>query len=491
MAIVEETAGEPVSPTSGGDYLAVQDGFSMTPSFEALESAELKPSLAKSKTITGLEQPEASISHYLYHSGTSGVVPEMNLLLKGAFGDVSVASTQYSVVSATAGSTSAAATITVGVGEGAQFEAGEVVLLKFPSGYKLRPIESISSDTLTLGFNLDNVTGLVGTGLGKAILYKPSAAEVLPKLTVWDYRGNGAAVQMMSGAIVSECSVTAEAGQLINASFTLAGTEFFFDPIEVTASSDTIDFTGDAGAKTATLSVGFLKDPHDAASALASAMTAAAGGQTISVAYSDTTGKFTVSATGTVFDVDWATTVDTLGAKFGFTADDSGSTSYLSDAAIGLTSPQTPALDGQDRLVAKANDIFLGEFYDNVCFPAQSIAFTLSNEVVDVKELCSTSGVAEKVASGRTVSVELKATLDTYQAQQFKRFRTNQTTKFMYAFGPKSGGSFVEGKSGLLYIPKCTISAFQLEDTDGIVTMTMTLSAFTASGEGEVFLNLI
>lgn len=491
MAVTEELAGLPVAPTSGSDYLAVQDGLNLQGGFEELESAELKAGLGASKSTLGPENPEASLSHYIYHSGVSGTPPEMHLLIKGAFGDSSIAVTEYNIVSATAGSLTLPATVTVGVGQGAFFERGEAVILKFPSGSVIRNIESIAGDILTLSFNLANVTGLVGTGLGKAVLYKPHADETPPSLTLWDYRGNGAAVQMISGTKVSEMSIEAEAGALINASFSFAGVEFFFDPIELTATSNVIDFTTDAGPVSATLSAKFYKHPHDAASALASAMTSVAGGQIISVVYSDTDGKFTASANGVVFDVDWATTVNTLGAKFGFTADDSGALSYVSDVAIGLASPQTPALDGQDPLVAKSNSVLLGEFYDNVCFPSQSINFTLSNEITDVREHCADSGVSVQVNGPRSVSVEIRATLEKYNAQQFKRFQQNQTTKFAYAFGPKSGGSFVEGKSGVLYIPKCTISAFTLDDQDGIVVMNMTLKAFSQSGEGEVFFNFI
>lgn len=494
MAITEEVSGVPVAPSAGTDYLAVQDGLTLTPGLEVLTNDELKASIGKSKNILGNEAPEGSLSHYLYHSGTEGALPEMHLLLKGAFGSHSLAATEYTVVSATVGSVSAPATITVGGGLGANFERGEAVLIKFGSGYIIRCIESISTDTLTLNFNLSTVTGIAGVGLGKAVLYKPSTTDALPDLTVWDYRGNGAAVQMMGGSKVSEMSITAEAGDLINAEFSLAGTAFYFDPIQITSSTDTIDFTDDGGAVSASLTVGFFKDPHDAAAALATAMTAASvgsGDQVISVSYSNATGLFTVSATGTTFDVDWATTVDTLGAKFGFTADDSGSVSYVSDVVIGLTSPQTPVLSGQDPLVAKNNTVFMGSFSDNSCFPANSITFTLSNEIADIKTICATSGIREKLVSSREASVEITAVLDKYRAEEFKRYRLNEETTFMYAFGPKSGNSYVAGKSGALYIPKCTITAFELTDLEGAVAMNITLTAYTESGEAEAYLNLI
>jgi hypothetical protein len=486
MAIKEETAGIPVAPVAGSDYLAVQDGLSLTPNFEVLESAELKASIGASKPIVADSSPEGSLAHYVYHSGTEGALPEMHLLLKGAFGDHSLAATEYTVVSATAGSASAAATITVGAGLGAQFEVGEALLIKLPSGFVIRSIKSIAGDVLTLNFNLSNITGIAGVGLGKCVLYKP--ADELPSLSIWDYRGNGAAVQMMSGSKVSEMSISAEAGAFINAEFSLTGSEFYFNPIELTSSSNKIEFTTDTGSLSAELTAKFYIDPFDAAAALAQAMTSADGSETISVSYSNSTGKFTAASTGAVFSVDWATSTDSLGAKFGFTADDTGALSYVSDVAIGIESPQTPVLSGQDPLVAKNNSVLLGGFADNVCFPANSITMSLSNEISEVKIICSDK---IKTPQGRAVTVEIAAVLDKYRSEEFKRFRTNEETSFQYAFGPKSGNSFVAGKSGAIYLPKATITSFELSDLEGVVSIAITLTAYTQSGEGEIYLGLV
>jgi len=494
MAITEQVSDEALAPSSGADYLAVQDGLSLTPNFEVLENAELKASIGKSKSILGNEAPEGSLAHYVYHSGVEGDLPEMHLLLKGAFGDFSQATTEYNVVSATAGSETAPATITVGVGEGVNFERGQALLIKFGTGAVIRCVESVSGDVLTLNFNLPTITGIVGVGLGKAVLYKPAADDSLPDLSVWDYRGNGAAVQMMRGSKISEFTMTAEAGALINADFSMSGKEFYFNPVEITATTNKIDFTDDGGAVSAELAIGFFKDPHDAAAALATAMTAASvgsGDQVVSVKYSNVDGKYTVSATGAVFDVDWLSTVESLGSKFGFTADDDSALTYESDLAIGLESPQTPVLSGQDPIAAKNQNVFLGSFFDIACFPANSITFTLASDLADIKTICAESGIREKLPTSREVSIEINAVLDKFRAEEFKRFRLNEETRFMYTFGPKVGGGYVAGKSGVASIPKATITAFELSDLEGAVAMTMTLSGFTESGEAEAYFNLV
>lgn len=499
MAVVEETTeGTLKAPSSGNDYLAVQDGLTLTPSFATLENAELKSSIGSSKVIQGLEEPNGTVSHYMYHSGVEGQAPEMDLLLEGAFGGKSVASTEYdTVVGSTAGNATTAAVVNVDAGEGATFERGEALLIKDgTNGYSIRPIESIATDALSLGFNLSNAPG-TGVNLGKAVLFKP-ADSGHPSLSVWDYRGNGGAIQAVAGCKVSEMSLEATAGEFLNCSFSFDGTKFHYNPVEITSADRYLDFTDDQGTFAAAVEAKFYRDPHELASALQTAMESVTT-ETPTVTYSDTTGKYTIKSTGTVLSLLWntgANTANTIGDKIGFSiaADDTGvgaTTGYTSDNAYTLTSPQSPTLDGQDPFVAKANEVYIGEFDDISCFCAQSITMTLSNEIANVTCICSDSGVQEKVVNGRNVTIELSAILEPYEADKFRRFRANTTTRFLYNFGNQSGGNWVAGQCGCLYIPKCTISSFELSDNEGVIVMNMTLSAFTASGEGEVYLNLL
>lgn len=499
MAIVEEiSAGDLSPPIAATDYLAVQDGLTLTPSFEALENEELKASIGASKTIQGLENPEGEVSHYLYGAGVEGQPPEMDLLIKSAFGASSVASTEYDTTAgSTAGTASVAAAINVGVGEGATFERGEALLIKdSANGYSIRPIESISGDALTLGFNL-SAAPAAAVNLGKAVLYKPDDSAH-PSLSVWDFRGNAAVVQACAGMKVSEMSLEGTAGEFVNMSFSLTGLSFYWDPIEVTSATSYLDFTDDDGTFAAQVALGWYRDPHDLAAAVTSAMNNANAGETHSCVYVDSLGKFKITSTGTVLSLLFATganTANTIATKIGFTvADETGnaaSTGYTSDNALVLTSPQTPSLDGQDPLVAKDNEVFIGDFADNVCFCVQTLTFTLSNEITGVACICASAGQSEKITIGRTATVELTAVLDRYEAEKFNRFRTNASTRFLFNFGPKSGGNWVAGKSGCLYIPSATISAFEVGDSDGVVVLNMTLTAFTNSGEGEVYLNFV
>ncbi|GAH17769.1 unnamed protein product, partial [marine sediment metagenome] len=102
------------------------------------------------------------------------------------------------------------------------------------------------------------------------------------------------------------------------------------------------------------------------------------------------------------------------------------------------------------------------------------------------------SGKSGSTMTGREATVEIMALIEDHeQAEKFKRFRTNESTKFAYTFGIKVGNAWVPGKVVNLYIPTATISSFKLGDQDGLVSVEMTLKAFVDGGLGEVFLNLL
>jgi len=495
MAIVTEvTEGTPITPTLATQYIALQDGFDMEPAFDVLDNAELTGSIGKAKPVLGLENPTASLSHYIRHSGVEGTEPNFGRLIEGAFGGKSVNATEYNTDSgSTAGTALVAGTIVHDAGQGSFFERGEAYLIKDGvNGYSIRNVKSLATDTATLNFNL-SVAPAANVTLGKAVLYKPGTS--FPTFSMWDYRGNGAAVQLMAGARVTEMSVEANAGEFINGSFSLEGLSYYFDPIELTASNNKLDFN-DGGDKNATIAAGFYKDPLELAAAVQTAMDTLSS-DTITCVYSSSTGKFTIATDGAALSLEWNTgtnTAQTIGGKLGFitTSDDTAALTYTSDNALTLSSPQTPSFDAADPLVAKNNEVFLGGFADSTCFCASTITLTITNEKTDVLCVCAESGKQESIVTGREVTVELSAVLPQYEADKFHRFHTNQTTEFAYNFGEKVGGNWVAGKCGNIYLPSASISSFKVEDQDGLVAISMTLSAFVdSSGNGEVYLNFL
>ena len=490
LAVKEETTeGTPKLPSAATDYLALTSAFSMTPAFETLSNDELKASIGASKPILGLESPAASYDAYVRHSGVEGTAPNYGkTLLKAAFGSETVAGTEYDVVSAT---TSA---ITVDSGEGANFARGQALLIKDPTnGYRIRAIDSVAGDVLSLGFQVPTAPG-ASVNLGKSISYAP-ANTGHPTLTVAHYLGNGGAVQLMSGARVTDMSVSIDAGQLISASYSLEGIEYYFNPIEITSSNNRIDFNDGGGEEQASITAKVYKDPKELADAIATAMNGLTT-DTITVTYSNSTGKFTIASDGSTLSLLFATgtnTANTIATKIGFAvADQTAALTYTSANALTLSSPQTPSYDSASPLAAKNNEVMIGSASDYACFGASSLSFSLSTPKTDILSLCAVSGKSGSIINERAVSVEVSALLNQYDASKFSSFRENEEIKFQYSFGEKSGGNWVEGKSGMIYMPTATISSFEVVDQDGLVALNMTLTGFVnSSGQGEAYLAFV
>lgn len=495
LSIMEEvTEGTPVVPAGATDFIALQDDFAAEPSFDVLENAELKASIGASKPILGLENPTVSLSHYLRASGTVASAPNYGKLLKASLGAVATASTEYNTVAS-----STTSVIKVDAGEGASFQRGEALLIKDgTNGYRIRCIDSISTDDLTIGFQVPNAPG-TGVNLGRAVVYYPANSNH-PTHTVWHYLGNGGAVQMVAGARVVSADFDISAGELINTSYSLEGIAFYYNPINITSADRYLDFTDDDGTFAAVVAAGFYKDPHKLAEALTTAMNTASPGETHTVTYSDTTGKFTIVSTGTVLSLLWnsgTNTANTIGDKIGFStaADDTGTaatTGYTSDNALSFAAPYTPSYDNSDPLAAKDNEVMIGDATDYVCFNASAVTMSISTPKSDILSVCAESGKSGSVIQSRAVEINVTALLNQYDASEWKKFRSGENTKFQYSFGTKSGGNWVAGKCGALYVPTATITSFSVTDNDGLANVELTLQAYVnSSGEGEVFVNFV
>lgn len=491
MAIMAESSeGTAVMPSAATDYVTLQPDFSFSPAFDSLTNEELRSSLGQAKPIQGIERPEGSFSHYLKHSGTEGAAPEIHELLKSVFGSSSANATERSTTTS-----STTTVVKLGAG-GSDFARGKAVLIKdSANGYSIRPVHSVSTNDLTLGFAVANAPGS-GVAVGKCVNYSP-ANSGHQSMSLHLYRGNGHLYEIIAGAKCGEFSFTANAGEFINASFSLSGTKYFFNPINIGASDIYIDWTEDSNTKAASIPAKLYRDPHELATALQAAMTAASAG-TVTVAFSDSTGKFTITFAGvTTVTLDWntgANTANTIGDKIGFvvSADDTGALAYTSDNAQDYAAPHTPSYDSADPLVAKNNEVLLGDGTETASFDAQSISFSVSNEKTEVPSVASESGIKSNMFTRRQVTISISGIIEKHDADKFKRFRENKETRFCYNFGEKSGGNWVAGKCGSLYIPTATLSSFTPTDLDSVIGVELELTAFVDSnGNGEVYLNFL
>lgn len=493
MAIVPETTeGTAVMPSASTQYVALQPDVEMNGEFEALTSEELRGSIGQSKTIQGIESGTASFSHYLRHSGTEGAVPDFNECLQSIFGSETINGTERAT---TTGSTVSVVNLAAGGGD---FARGFAILVKDPTnGYSIRPVHSVSTNALTLGFQLANAPA-TGINVGKCINYSPTNSGH-QSMSLHLFRGNETAYQMVTGAKCTEYSISAEAGGFINQSFSFSGLKYSFNPIEITASNKYLDFNDGGGEENAVIAEKVYRDPYELASALQTAMDALTA-DNITVTWNDfgaNKGKFTLASDGGTFSLLWntgANTANTIGATLGFSvaADDTGASSYNSDNELSWAAPQTPSYDSADPLVAKNNEVLLGDADDTLNVCASSITFTAALEQSDVNCISSESGRDSRFANLRTVTVEMTGRLDEHDVDKFYRFRSNSNARFMWAFGNKSGGNWVAGQCGCVYMPTSTISAFEIGDEDGLVTFNITLTGYVdSSGNGEVYMNFL
>jgi hypothetical protein len=496
----ETTEGVLIEPSAGTDAVALQDGFETLLEKELIDSPEIRGSIGAAKAIVGADNASATIDHFLKHSGVEGQAPEDDLFFESLFGSKSVRTTERDTVSSsTAGNSTTRAVIKVNTGEGVEFSRGDMLLIKDSSnGYSIRPVYSVSSDDLSLGFNL-SAAPASGVNLGKDVTFKPVNSGH-PSLSFWDYRGNGAAVQALIGMQAISATITANAGEILNVSHEFAGLGGYFNPIILSAVKY-IDFTDDDGTFAAAIPAGIYR-PVELADVIAAAMTATASTQTYTVVYDNDTGKFRIKGTGTLLSILFLTgtnnanSIDTL---LGFTHTDktgtAATTGYLGTNPFStLQSPYTPSYDSSSPLVVKNNEFFLGEFFENFNVKDCVQSMECSIEVTKDPIPCATSasGRDVPVATARNVEITMTLTLQQYEAQQFEYFADNESISFMYAFGEKSGGNWVAGKSGALYLPDAVIVGYSLTDTDGIVTAELTVRAHVdGSGNGEVYLGFV
>jgi len=492
--VPETTEGTPVEPSAATQYTSVQAAFTMAPQTAVLESPEYRPSIGQAKPILGAEAPAMNFQHVLRHSGTEGTAPDYNDALKAFFGAETVNGTQR-----TTDSGSTTSVINVGAGTGSDFVRGSAMLIKDPTnGRRIRAVYSRSTDAITLGFQVPTAPAS-GIGLGKCIYYTPQNSGH-QTLTAWQYIGNGGAIKMMAGARFTGLRLAANAGELINLEMTAQGLGFYMNPIVITSSTRYIDFTDDDGTFAAAVEVRAYKDPHELAEALQTAMRAANTGETHTVTYSNSTGKFTFTCTGTALSLLWnsgANTANSIATKVGFTtaADSSGtaaSTGYTSANAMTLTSPYTPTLDDAEAIAARNHEVMIGDASDYTCFNADEVVFDAQLTRALNTSICATTGVASSIIVDRKATLTVSALLDQYNAEFFKRYRAGTTTRFQYSFGVKSGNQWVEGKCGYLFLPTLTVTGWDVVEQDGQAKLNLTLTPYVdSSGNGEMYLGFL
>jgi hypothetical protein len=492
MAIKEEsTAGTLIQPSAATNFIPLRAGFSMTPAVEELSSDELLAgSLGSAKSFAGRENPAGSHPIYFKHSQVEGTAPNWGLLLKSALGAESIALSEYLT---TVASTISLLKLASG---GSTFSKGQAVLVKDgTNGYAIRNVTGIATNDLSINYNLSGAPA-TGLGTGKAVLYKP-ATSGHPTFSAWVYMANGGAIQAISGCRVNSVTMNLNAGSMAEGTIEYSGTQFYFNPITISAANHSLDFTDDGGTVAATLSHKTYKSPMDLAVEIQTKMNAiSTGGDPITCTYSSTTGKFTIAApAATVFSLLWntgANTATSCGAAIGFSlaADDTLALTYASDSALTYAAPFTPDYDDADNIIVKSAELFIGTATDNFCRKASSVSVTVNTPTADVTSICAETGLYERVPSKREVSVTATILLEKHEVGLFDKFINNTGSQLMCNIGPKVNGNWVAGKCMNIYFGNASISSLKVGG-DEFVTMEVTAKGYVTSSLEDVYINFV
>jgi hypothetical protein len=487
FAIRKQAAlGDLIVPNAAIQFIPLREGFSMSYSNEKLESDELVNDIGQTKSANGVESVEGSHPIYLKHSGVEGQEPETGILYESILGSKIVNAVQYA--------TSGASTETVlAVANGSNFYVGQGLLIKDgTNGWSVRNIKSITGNNLTLNFALDDAPA-TATNLGLAVSYIPNPNGPIP-FSAWKYNANSFSVEAASDCIVTELSATFEANQFSTIDFSYAGIKYFYNPIEILAGNSYIDWEDDDGVHAAQVPLDIYRSPIELAKTLQNVMNEQTA-ETITVSYSNQTGKFTIAASGALFELLWdsgTNTANTIGSTIGFiiTADDDSALSYISDNELSYVAAYTPSYDNVDKIIVKDSQLFIGEQLDNLCVCATSATIAISKTIEDVLCICEETGIKEKVATGREVTLTATIVLNKHDVSFFDALINNKTISAMLNVGQKSAGNFQAGKTANFYLGNAVLNSFVVGG-DSFLTAEIEISGFVTSDLKDIYVNFL
>lgn len=493
----ETTEGELISPSAGAQFTVLREGFSFSPDVESVTSDELTNDIGASKSFTTKQIPSATIPKYYKHSGVEGQEPDWGLMLESALGTSTTNATEYDVVSATAGSSTAAATITVDTGEGAFFSEGQGLLIKDGvNGYSVRNIRSIAGDVLTLNYNLPAAPA-AGVGLGKAIHYAPAAVGH-PTFSAHLYQAGSSSGfhQAMAGCRTTSAAIELPVNELSSLNFDFEGVRYFLNPITIDATNKDIDFTDSSGTEVASVEQKSYTTPHELAAELAAKMSASSV-DTISVEFSEATGQYVISSDGGTLSLLWNTgtnSATSIGSTLGFdtAADDTGSLSYTADNELSYDPGVTPAYDNIDPNVTRNTELLIGDFTKITKRQGSNISITVATNKADVDDFSVKTGVSESVTDSRTVEFSATLLLKKHESQELQDFLDNNTTSLTVNHGQwDTACNWVPGTVLNVEMPNVSVTSNTIDDQDGFQVVNISATGFVSSSAKDIHINAL
>jgi hypothetical protein len=488
LAIREEaTKGVLIPINNATQFIPLRPNFNLSRAVEELANEELRSGIGEVRSVQGKETVSGTYEAYLRHSGVEGQAPETSILYESALGEKVVNTIEYA---SAAGTNTAQITVT----NGSNFYVGQALLIKdATNGFSIRNIRAIVGNELFLSFPISTAPAN-GTNLGKAVTYIPTADD-FKTFSAWQYIGNGHALAVNSRNEVLDLNITLEANQFANASFSFEGDNYRFNPITIGASNKFIDFTDDDGTAALSVPERVYNNPLELVNALNAAF-ASATTETITVSYSNETGKFNIAtSTSSLLSLLWdsgANTANTIGATLGFdvSTDDTAALSYESDDAQDYSSAIAPTYDSADPIVVKDVEFYIGDDNNMMCRCATSATIQITKETEDVDCICEETGTKGKIATQRTVTVTAEIILDKHDVSLFKAMKDSDSLKVMLNLGEKTGGNYLAGKCFNFYLPNAGVTEF-VPQGENFVVANVTVKGFTDGTNKECFINFV
>lgn len=488
--IEETTAGTLKDLTGAGDFVPLREGFTITGAFNNVTSDELKAGdIGASKSFNTDETPSSSLNIYMRHSGVEGTEPETGLLFEAAMGDKTVNASEYVVAAGTTVSK-------IVVANGSLFEVGQGLLIKdTTNGYSVRTIASISTNDLNLNYQLSAIPAN-GTGLGKAILYKPGTSHPTFSLHRYQAVTSSAFHDAVSGCRVNNFTIDLPANELASATAGIEGIQYFYNQIRITAATnDKLDFNDGGGEENVTLTAGVYKTPIELAREIETKMNALTT-DTITVTYSNSTGKFTIASDGATLSLLWNTgtnTATSVGTTIGFlvAADDTAALTYTSDNSLTYNAPYTPSYDNSTAIVVKGAQLLIGDSTSTQCRKASTASFAIATPVTRAASICAETGIDSTLINSRECTLTATIILEEHEVELFDKFFNNTSTQLQFVAGTKSAGNREAGKTFAITFLNCTITANTINQNEGYHIVELTAKGFVGSASSDCYVNFL
>lgn len=502
-AIVQKaTEGALEKPTSGSQFITIQPDYSIAPNFGTTENVELKDDIMSGKTIIVSEEPSATYSHYFKGSGTAGTPPEYGPMIQSSFGGYRSHASETTAVAQ-----STAKLLKMSTTDAAQFKKGDAVLIKDSAkGYQIRPVSSVSGTDVTLGFELP-AAPTASSKVSGFVTYFP-LNENLPVYDLWHYIGGGeAGNESVQDCRTTSMTVSATAQDLINATFSVEGTayqfnETFADEYQVVAGSADFDIVwSNTGTRTNTavsIAAGRYTGAEMATALQTAFRSVDSGFGDATVVFADN--RFTFADSNTRFYLNFEG-YPAMAATLGFAEADTSSSSLVNtlkstkdaqtvrfyDSGIASSAIE---YDTTDPIVARDQQLFIGDADDNICVDASSLTFTFGTPKSLITSICTESGNYRSVINQRTAVLAVSAILQEDERRFFSEFKSGDTVHFAFVGGKKSGDNWKAGECFSIYGSPASITAFAMTDTDGVFSLEMELTCFAdGEGEGSIFIS--